>query len=145
AGADAEWLHMFAFFGCTKYGLWTPFVQLYVNGPGLLEPWLYYFLIASHVAMVVQAFLIPRYARFPVWAVGVGTGWYLLNDVLDYFVTVLGGPHHTWITGLRVNGSIDRSLAVFDHTAAFAVTTTVLAVFLALAVRVKLLEREQGV
>ncbi|MEF8812654.1 MAG: DUF1405 domain-containing protein, partial [Halovenus sp.] len=42
AGADAEWLHMFAFFGCIKYGLWTPIVQLYVNGPGLLEPWLYY-------------------------------------------------------------------------------------------------------
>jgi len=144
AGADAEWLHMLAFFGCIKYGLWTPFVQLYVNGPGLLEPWLYYFLIFSHVAMVVQAFLITRYARFPVRAVGVGTGWYLLNDVLDYFVPVLGGPHHTWISGLRVDGAIDRSLAAFDHTAAFAVTTTVVALFLAMATRVKLLEREQG-
>jgi uncharacterized membrane protein YpjA len=141
---DAEWLHMLAFFGCLKYGAWVPFVQLYVNGPGVIEPWLYQFLIWSHAAMVVQAFLITRYAEFPVWAVGVATGWYALNDVLDYFVAIFDGPHHTWVTGLRVNSEIDRTLAAFDHTAAFAVCTTILAVFLALALRVELVKRREG-
>jgi len=33
-GWNAEWLHALAFFGCIKLGLWTPFVQLVINGLG---------------------------------------------------------------------------------------------------------------
>jgi uncharacterized membrane protein YpjA len=143
-GYRAEWLHMLAFFGCLKYGLWTPFVQVFLNGPGGIELWLYQFLIWSHFAMGVQAFLIQRYADFPVRAVGLATGWFVLNDILDYFVAVLGGPHHTWIRALAVPGGFDRTLPAFRHAAGAAVTLTVLAVFLARATRVALLRRRAG-
>jgi Predicted membrane protein len=139
-GAIAEPLHMLAFFGSLKYGLWTPFVQLWINGPGLIEPWLYVFLIVSHLGMVLQAFLIHRYASFSVWAVAVGAGWYVLNDVVDYFIAVLGGPHHTWVVAVRTADGIDRSIAAFDQMAAAAVVTTALGIFLALATRVAIVE-----
>ena len=140
---DAEWLHVLAFFGCLKYGLWTPVVQVFINGPGGIEPWLYQFLIWSHLAMAVQAFVIHRYANFPVWAVSIATGWFVLNDVLDYFVSVLGGPHHTWIRGLYVGGEFDRTLPGFDLAAGTATTTTVLAVFLTLATRIAIVRYQQ--
>ena len=141
-GRIAEPLHMLAFFGSLKYGLWTPFVQLWVNGPGLIEPWLYAFLIVSHLGMAVQAFLIHRYAAFRVWAVGLAAGWYVCNDVLDYFLAVLDGPHHTWVVALRTSDGIDRSLAAFDQMAAAAVVTTALAIFLAMATRVAIVRRD---
>ncbi len=141
---SAEWLHALAFFGCIKYGLWTPVVQVFINGQGGLDPLLYQFLIWSHLAMVVQAFLIHRYAEFPVWAVGIATGWFVLNDVLDYFVSVMGGPHHTWIRALNVPGGVDRTLPAFDHAAGTAVVATILAVFLALATRIAILEYRSG-
>lgn len=139
-GYTAEWLHALAFVGCLKYGLWTPFVQIFLNGPEGLHPLMYQFLIWSHLAMAVQAFLIHRYARFPVRAVGVATGWFVLNDLLDYFVPVFGGPHHTWLRALYVNGAFDHTLPAFDYAAGAATTTTVLAVFLALSTRLALLE-----
>jgi len=141
-GYDAEWLHALAFFGCLKYGLWTPYVQMFLNGTGHVHPALYHFLVWSHVAMAVQAFLIHRYAEFPTRAVAVAAGWFTLNDVLDYFVPVMGGPHHTWINALWTGTRVDRTLPAFDFAAAAAVVVTVLATFLALASRVALLERD---
>ncbi len=140
---DWEWLHALAFFGCIKLGAWTPFVQLVVNGQGDLWWVMYWFLVLSHLAMAVEAFVIHRYADFPVRAVAVAAGWYLLNDVVDYFVPVLDGPHHTWLRAERVQGVIDHSLPAHDLAAGAAVTLTVLATFLALATRVKKLERSR--
>jgi uncharacterized membrane protein YpjA len=140
---DAEWLHALAFFGNLKFGLWTPFVQLVVNGQGSLPLWLWQFLIWSHFAMAIQAFLIHRYSDFPVWAVAVGAGWFALNDLLDYFLTVFDGPHHTWLRAIDTPTGFDRTLQAFDHAAGAAVTLTLLATFLALATRVKLLERRE--
>mgnify|MGYP006299564869 FL=1 len=94
--------------------------------------------------MAVQAFLIQRYADFPVRAVALATGWFVLNDVLDYFVEVLGGPHHTWIRALAVPGGFDRTLPAFLHAAGAAVTLTVLAVFLALATRIAIVRHRGG-
>lgn len=139
-GYTAEWLHVLAFFGCLKYGLWTVFVQLFIEGPGYSHPAMYQFLIWSHAAMVVQAFLIHRYARFPVWAVGVATAWFALNDVLDYFVAVMGGPHHSWLNAFWTGTGFDRTIPAYDHTAAAAVILTVLATFLALVTRVAILQ-----
>ena len=51
-GRWAEALHTLAFFGCIKLGLWTPFVQLALNGPEGMAAWLYWFLIVSHLGMV---------------------------------------------------------------------------------------------
>ncbi|MFB6165624.1 MAG: DUF1405 domain-containing protein [Haloarculaceae archaeon] len=138
---DAEWLHMLAFFGCIQLGLWTPYVQVFVNGLGEISPWMWYFLIGSHLLMAVEAFLIHRYSRFPVWAIAVATSWYLLNDLVDYFTPVVGTYHHTLLRAEYTLGGYDHALHAHDLAAAAAVTLTVLAVFLAMATRVAKLER----
>jgi len=138
---DADWLHVLAFFGCIKLGLWTPYVQLVLNGPGGIAAWLYWFLILSHLAMMIEAFLIHRYADFSVGAVAVAVVWYGFNDVVDYFVPVLEGPHHTWIRAEMVQGVVFHSFQEHDLAAAWAVVLTIAATFLALATRVEKVKR----
>jgi uncharacterized membrane protein YpjA len=141
---DADPLHMLAFFGCIKLGFWTPYVQIGLNGPGGIAAWLYVFLVVSHLAMAVEAFLIHRYARFSVPAVAVALAWYGFNDVVDYFLSVLGGPHHTWLRAEPfVGGAVDHGVQAHDLAAACAVVLTLLATFLALATRVEKLKRTQ--
>ena len=129
-----------AFFGCIKLGFWTPYVQVFLNGPEGIAAWLYYFLVLSHLAMVAEAFLIHRYFDFPVWAVAVAAAWYGFNDLVDYFVRVAGGPHHPGLRAEDVGGAVDHGLAAHDLAAGAAVVLTLLATFLALATRVKKLE-----
>ncbi|MFB6202384.1 MAG: DUF1405 domain-containing protein [Halorhabdus sp.] len=132
----ANWLHVLAFFGCIKLGFWTPYVQVFLNGPGGIATWLYVFLITSHLAMVLEAFLIHRYATFSLPAIAVALGWHGLNDLVDYFWPVLDGPHHTWLRAEPyVNGAIDHGVAAHDLAAAAAVGVTVLATVLALLTR----------
>jgi uncharacterized membrane protein YpjA len=140
---DADWLHMLGFFGCIKLGLWTPYIQLVVNGPAGIPLWLYWFLIASHLAMAAEAFLIHRYATFSVPAVAVAAGWYVFNDVVDYFVPVLEGPHHTWLRAEPYLGAgqFDHTVLAHDLAGGWAVVLTVLATFLALATRAEKLRR----
>jgi len=137
---QADWLHVLAFFGCIKLGLWTPYVQVLLNGPGGVAAWMWHFLIWSHVAMAVEAFLIHRYARFGVGSIALATGWFLANDVVDYFVPILGEPHHSTVLAEYANGVIEHSSHVHDLAAAWAVVLTVLAVFLALTTRVEKLK-----
>ncbi|MFB6125529.1 MAG: DUF1405 domain-containing protein [Halanaeroarchaeum sp.] len=137
---DADWLHMLAFVGLLKLGFWTPYVQVFLNGQGSLALWLWLFLIVSHLAMTLEAFLVHRYATFSVRAVAVAVAWYTLNDVFDYFVPVAGDVHHTWLRAEFVGGVIDHSVQAHDFAAAAAVVLTVLATFLALSTRVKRLE-----
>ncbi|MFB6202740.1 MAG: DUF1405 domain-containing protein [Halorhabdus sp.] len=142
-GWDAGWvpaLHALAFFGCIKLGLWTPYVQLVVNGLGSTPLWLYHFLIWSHLAMSVEAFVVHRYSDFPVWAVAVATGWYLFNDVADYFVAIATMPTHTLLPDEFRLGTIDHSVPAHDLAAAAAVVLTVLATFLLLATRIEKLK-----
>ena len=134
---DAEWLHALAFFGCIKLGFWTPYVQLGLQSAAGIADWLYYFLILSHLAMAVEAFLIHRYARFSVPAVAVATAWFLANDVVDYFWPVVGDFHHTVLRAEYVGGVIDHGLPAHGYAAAAAVVLTVLAVFLTLATRIE--------
>jgi uncharacterized membrane protein YpjA len=141
-GYDVEWLHVLAFFGCIKLGLWTPWVQLYVNGLGSTPLWLYHFLVWSHLAMAVEAFLIHRYSEFPIWAIAVATVWYTFNDVVDYFLPIVGDPHHTSLPGEFVAGGVDHTVMAHQEAAAGAVVLTVLAVFLATATRAKKAELE---
>jgi len=141
----ANWLHVLAFFGCIKLGFWTPYVQLFLNGPGGIATWLYVFLIASHLAMALEAFLIHRYATFTLPAIGLAVGWYGFNDLVDYFWPVLEGPHHTWLRAEPFLASgIDHGVAAHDLAAAAAVGLTVIATVLALAThRVQRHERER--
>jgi len=136
-GWDADWLHMLAFFGCIKLGLWTPYVQVWLNGPGHVVTWMWHFLIWSHLAMAIEAFLIHRYADFRVGAIAVAGGWYLFNDVLDYFVPIVGDPHHTDVIAEWTGSGFDHASHVHDLAAAAAVVLTVVALFLALATRVE--------
>jgi uncharacterized membrane protein YpjA len=141
---DVEWLHMLAFFGNIKLGLWTPFVQLVLNGPGGIEPWLYWFLIVSHLAMSLQSFLIYRYAKFSVGAVAIATVWYGFNDLVDYFVPLVGDYHHTFLRAELVGTTLDHSLRAHDLAAAAAVALTLAATFLALATRVKKVQLQRS-
>ena len=151
-GRSSEYLNALAFFGCIKLGAWTPFVLLafpaeYPTGSfaalGLVgfvwEYGLYAFLVTSHLAMVVEAFLIHRYAAFSVGTVALATAWYTLNDVVDYLVPVIGDPHHTLLNVepyLEASRSFDHTVPAHDVAAAAAITLTVACVFLALATRV---------
>ncbi|MFW6017964.1 MAG: DUF1405 domain-containing protein [Halapricum sp.] len=141
---DADWLHALAFFGCIKLGLWTPYVQLVLNGPGAIPTWLYVFLIVSHLAMALEAFIVHRYARFAVPSVAVAVAWYAGNDVVDYFWPLLEGPHHTWLQAepFLASGVPDHSVAAHDLAAACAVLLTILATFLALATRIEKLRTQ---
>ncbi|MFB6117283.1 DUF1405 domain-containing protein [Halosegnis sp.] len=141
---ETPWLHALAFFGCIKLGAWTPFVQVVVNGQGTTPTWLYQFLIWSHAAMVVQAFVVQRYADFPVWAVAVAVVWYGLNDLVDYFVAVAGGPHHTLLRAEFVDGTANHALAAHDLAAGAAVSLTLVCTFLALSTRVWKLRTTTG-
>jgi uncharacterized membrane protein YpjA len=132
-GWNSEWLHALAFFGCLKLGLWTPYVQLGINGLGETPMWLFHFLVWSHLAMAVEAFVIHRYSDFPRWAIGVALGWYLVNDLVDYFVPIVGDPHHTTLVAEITATGIDHSLPAHDLAAGWAVTLTVFATALAVA------------
>jgi uncharacterized membrane protein YpjA len=142
-GRSNEAVNALAFFGCIKLGAWTPFVLVVVDGQG--DTWwaMYQFLVWSHLAMVLEAFLIHRYSEFPTWAVLVALVWYGANDVVDYFVPVVGEPHHTTLASEFAGGVVDHSVAAHDVAAAGAVVLTLAATFLALATRIEKLELER--
>lgn len=137
-----EWLHTLAFFGCLKLGLWTPYVQLFINDPTGIAAWLYYFLIASHLAMAVQAFLIHRYAAFTIPAITVAVGWYWVNDIVDYFVRFAGDYHHTLLRAESATGIRTHAIAAHDYAAAAAVTLTLFATVLAFLTRIEKRKRQ---
>jgi len=142
-GRSNEVVNALAFFGCWKLGLWTPFVLVtFADGFLATTPLpMYTFLLGSHLMMVVEAFVIHRYSDFPVGAVAVAVAWYGLNDLVDYFVPLVGTPHHTLLPGQRiVDGTITHLSPTHELAAAFAVVLTLTATFLTLATRVKKLE-----
>ena len=145
-GRELPWLTALAFFGNIILGLWTPYTLL-VFSDGFfaqgIHPAMYAFLFFSHLAMVVQALVLHRISDFPVWAVAVALAWYGVDLIVDYFVPVVGEtPHHTLIPP-------DRDEPMFLGADALGVAATgetaftLLALFLALSIRVKKLEAER--
>jgi uncharacterized membrane protein YpjA len=135
-GRPNEWLNALALFGCIKLGLWTPFVLLaFADGFSYLHPAMYHFLFWSHLAMVLEAFLIHRYSDFPPAAVGLAVAWYGANDLVDYVVPVVGGPHHTWIPPQFVDGLVTHPPGPHALAAAAAVSLTVMATAIAVGTR----------
>jgi uncharacterized membrane protein YpjA len=134
-GRSNEYVNALAFFGCLKLGAWTPYVLLAFQSEFSYLHWaMYNFLFWSHLAMVVEAFLIYRYSDFRLPAVGVALAWYGFNDLVDYFVPIVGGPHHTLIPAEPVvNGVVQHVSPAHEIAAAGAVTLTVLATVLAVA------------
>jgi uncharacterized membrane protein YpjA len=136
---QSELLNAFAFFGCIKLGLWTPYTLLafFPEWAGL-HPAMYNFLFWSHLLMVAEALVLHRYADFPVWAVGAALVWYTVDLIVDYFYPIVGQPHHT---ALPVADFMPwLGVSALQVAAAGAVVFTLLPTFLALATRVKKLE-----
>lgn len=145
-----EYLNALALFGCLKLGLWTPFV-LVVFKPefSYLHPAMYNFLFWSHLAMVVEAFVLYRFADFPVRAVTLAMTWYGFNDFVDYFVPIVGDPHHTYVpaevtvTGIDHGVTSPTFFGADPHAtmAGGAVVLTLVATWLAFTTRISKLQR----
>lgn len=67
-----------------KYGVWA--VSMIVGGWSLGGDvvWQDFMLIASHLAMAVEALIYVRFFGFRMWSLIVALAWTLLNDVMDY-------------------------------------------------------------
>ncbi|MDL5362692.1 DUF1405 domain-containing protein [Halalkalicoccus sp. NIPERK01] len=78
------YLHTLAFVWLVKYGLWT-FLALNLGFsayfPDLYDYW---FIVLTHLAFVLEAYLIPHYGRTTRGALGLALAVLLANDVLDY-------------------------------------------------------------
>jgi uncharacterized membrane protein YpjA len=86
--------------------------------------------------MVVQAFLIHRYSDFPSRAILVAVIWYGFNDLVDYFIPIIGTPHHTLLpVEPVVNGTVQHVSPAHEIAAAGAVVLTVLATVVAVLTR----------
>ncbi|WP_121741929.1 DUF1405 domain-containing protein [Natronorubrum halophilum] len=139
-GYEQPWLTSLAFFGNVVLGLWTPFTLLaFADAYGYLHPLMFQFLFWSHLAMVVQAFVLHRITDFPVWGVAVAFVWYASNLLVDYFAPIVGEPHHTAIPVAR-DTPMFLGADALDVIAAGEVAFVFLALFLALATRIKTLE-----
>jgi len=136
-GRPNEVLNALAFFGCIKLGAWTPYVLLaFADGFSYLHPAMYNFLFWSHLAMVVQAFLVHRYSEFQVRAIAVALGWYTIDLVLDYFIPLIGDPHHTAIP-VADSTLVWGGASALGVAAAGAVVLTLCVTFLACVTRIE--------
>ena len=78
------YLHTFAFVWLVKYGLWTAVAlnlrfELYYP-----EIWNYWGILITHLGFVLEALLIPRYARTTRGALLAALAALLVNDLIDY-------------------------------------------------------------
>lgn len=140
-GRANDYLTALAFFGNIKLGLWTPWV-LVVFADSFLAftaPAMYAFLLVSHLAMVVQAFVLHRITDFPLKAVGLALAWYTIDLTVDYFIPVVGDPHHTSIP-LAYETAFPAGTTAFQLAAWAAVVLTLIPVFWALSTRIRKLE-----
>ncbi|MFC4248995.1 DUF1405 domain-containing protein [Natribaculum luteum] len=143
-GHERPWLTALAFFGNVILGLWTPFTLLaFFDAYAYLHPVMYHFLFWSHLAMVVQAFVLHRITNFPVGAVAVALAWYGVGLIVDYSVPIVGDPHHTLIPVAR-DTPMFLGADALGVVAAGETAFTLLALFLALSTRVKKLEAIAG-
>jgi len=154
-GRSNDYVTALAFFGNIKLGLWTPWVlaAFFEAFFGLNGPLMYGFLFVSHLAMVVQAFVLHRITDFPIKAVAVALAWYTIDLTVDYFIPIVGQPaaadflavqpHHTRIPVLY-DTIIFGGANAFQIAAWGAVILTIVPLFFALATRVKKLEARQS-
>ncbi|AGB16771.1 putative membrane protein [Halovivax ruber XH-70] len=137
-GYEQPWLTALAFFGNLILGLWTPFTlvvfadQFAAQG---IAPAMYAFLFGSHLAMALQALVLYRISDFPPWAIAVALCWYTLDLVVDYFVPVVGEPHHTTLPVAR-DEPIALGADALGIAGAGATVLTLLALFLAFSTHV---------
>lgn len=77
-------LHTVAFVWLVKFGLWT--VAVLLIGWEAYDPaaWTFFGIIVTHLLFVLQAYLIPHYARTTPFALGLALILALANDIVDY-------------------------------------------------------------
>ena len=92
------------FVGLIKYGFWTVLVvTLYRDHYFTADPLLYSMLFTLHIGMIAEAFIIPHIFRFTKETLLIALGWFLLNDVMDYFFgTVPYLPDSTFLSGFAI-------------------------------------------
>ena len=136
-GHGREWLTALAFLGNVILGGWTVWVHLaFWPEFGYLHPAMRQFLIWSHAAMVLQAFVLHRIAEFSPLGVGAATAWYALDTTVDYFIPVRGDLHHTFLPVAREE-PLFLGADALGVAGAGAVGLFVLALYLAMATRVE--------
>lgn len=141
-GRQNEVINMLAFYGNIKLGVWTPYTLLLFRGEFGHDPAMFQFLFWSHLLMVAQAFLIQRYATFAPWAIVLALVWYTIDLMLDYFIPIADGPHHTWIPVPR-DEIVFGTLSAFDLIAAGETILTIWITVLAFYTMVVLRSRRE--
>ena len=137
---QSEVVDMLAFFGNIKLGLWTPCVLVAFSDAFLAQTAtpMYAFLLISHLGMVAQAFLIHRYSGFSIPAIAVTLAWYTGDLMVDYFVPIVGGPHHTSLPFANPMAVVLAGNTTAFQVAAFGATSlTIWITFFALSTRAK--------
>lgn len=88
------YLHTLAFVWLVKFGLWT-FVSLNIGFSSYFglpwDPdavWSYWFIIATHLAFVAEAYLFPKYGATTRGALATALAVLLVNDALDYLLGI---------------------------------------------------------
>jgi uncharacterized membrane protein YpjA len=131
-----EWLTALAFYGNIILGGWTVYVHLAFFDSFRLHFAMRQFLIWSHAAMVLQAFLLHRIGDFRPQAIGLATLWYTVNATVDYLVPVLGDPHHT-IIPLPDDAAVGLGADALGVAGAGAFVLLAVAIYLAMLTRVE--------
>lgn len=106
AGRSSGWVQAFAAVTMVKYGIWAPAVILTTGALGGPIPWQNWMLVASHLAMALEALLyafLYRVTPRQWWGVAA---WTLLNDAVDY--------------GLNVHPWMGPTLEPYDHLVGWA-------------------------
>lgn len=78
------YLHTLAFVWLVKYGLWTVFalhLDFWAYFPSVNDYW---FIVITHLAFVLEAYLVPHYGRTTRGALGFSLALLVINDVFDY-------------------------------------------------------------
>jgi len=78
------YLHTFAFVWLVKYGLWTAVALNLGVDAYFPDPFAYFGVIASHLAFVVEAYLLPHFGATSRGALATALVVLVGNDVLDY-------------------------------------------------------------
>lgn len=105
-----------------KYGVWACaiiFAGAY-HGESLI--WQDWMLVASHLAMAVEALLFVRLFRFGAVAIGVAAAWTWLNDILDYTYDIfpwLPAPLYEHVREVAVFTSVLTGLSAAAALAAW--------------------------
>ena len=78
------YLHTLAFVWLVKYGLWTVLALNLGFSAYFPALWAYFGIIVTHLAFVLQAYLLPHYGRTTKGALALALVLMLLNDLFDY-------------------------------------------------------------